>query len=253
MTQRIKVSFLSIFIAVIAVCAGVVGPMSASAQTIDPCGLERASSSFEFSPELKSCADEGNPEAKAWLGMLYWSASIGGPDEAELKDLTLPSGTSAEDLQSLGHGLLLGAANSGSALAMNEIGAAHFYATYGFKQDYEKARDWLLKAYQAGDQIAPITLAQIHAYGLGVHANAEEAEFYLRESAARGYDKAQCALRSWERETRRIGHSPPLGDYVSDSFPCADEDAYSDSQFFIVAACVFSGPLHLTYACLSGF
>jgi len=144
------------------------------------------------SPEFEQCAADGDADAEALLGMMYWAASEDGgwPEEYGFDpDLTV------EELRARGFASLESAAEKGQAAAMNEIGLAYLDAEYGFERDAAAAHEWLTRGSDAGDVIAPYNLARIYVQGIGVPPSAETAERFLRLSAERNYRPATCSLR----------------------------------------------------------
>jgi TPR repeat protein len=142
-------------------------------------------------PEFEQCAADGDTEAQVLLGMMYWGAS---EDGGWAEDYGFDPNLSVEEMRARGLALLQGAAAKGHAEAMNEIGLAYFEAGYGFEQDLTAARDWLTRASDAGDAIAPFNLARIYFGGQGVPASTEMAEKFLKLSAERDYRPGVCSL-----------------------------------------------------------
>lgn len=156
-------------------------------------------------PEFEKCAADGDTEAQALLGMMYWGASEdGGWGEVYGFDPDL----SVDEMRARGLVLLQDAAAKGHAGAMNEIGLAHFEAGYGFEQDFLAARDWLTRASDAGDSIAPFNLARIYFGGQGVPASPETAEKFLKLSAERDYRPGVCSLHVLKE--RKLTFASPL-------------------------------------------
>ena len=173
------------------------GVLTSCADESDPCGLELAQQEFEYSPELKVCADNGDTEAQAWLGMMYWSqADL--PDDYTLVEMGLPTDISSELLNAMGRHLITESANQGNATAQNELGASYMYGYNNTTIDYGLARVWLERATEAGDFLAASGLAKIYADGLGVEPDPDTAFLYLELSAQLGWRPARCAIDGWK-------------------------------------------------------
>ena len=141
--------------------------------------------------ELEQCAADGDTEAQALLGMMYWGAS---EDGGWPEDYGFEPDLSVEEMRARGLSLPQVAGEKGHSGAMNEIGLAYFETGYGFEQDLVAAREWLTRASDAGDAIAPFNLARIYFGGHGVPASTEIAERFLNLSAEREYRPGVCSL-----------------------------------------------------------
>lgn len=182
-------------------CAGVFASGQARAQRA-PCELVAniAYEEWTILPELERCAREGDADAEAVLGMIHLGAS----DPADCPDGQCPiealeyagfkRAMSVEALRMEGFRLLHSAAAKGNRQAMNELGNASLHGEYGATVNHAEARDWLLKATAAGDDVAPFNLAQIYFGGMGVERSARIGTQYLRLSERRGYRPARCTL-----------------------------------------------------------
>lgn len=158
------------------------------------CGLEAASSEFKFNSALALCAESGQSEAQAWLGMMYWWDSTE-PEQPLLTDY-YPN-LSTLEMQRQGANLLKMAANSGNVLAANELGLAHFEGSYGQNTDYRTALKWLKIADQAGDEFAPQNLAIMYLRGTGVEKSKSKAIEHLERAANRGSVIALWTMGAW--------------------------------------------------------
>jgi TPR repeat protein len=156
-------------------------------------------------PEFEQCAADGDTEAQALLGMMYWGAS---EDGGWAEDYGFDPDLTVDEMRARGLALLQGAAAKGNVAAMNEIGLAHFEAGYGFEQDFTAAREWLTRASDAGDAIAPFNLARIYFGGKGVPASAETAEAFLKLSASRDYRPGVCSLHVLTE--RKLAFASPI-------------------------------------------
>lgn len=149
---------------------------------------------------LQTCAKDGDIEAIAMLGMLYWGASASETCDDEGCTAGDPAGSgldpalTIDQLYSEGRRLLELASSKDHTQAQNELGNALMEGDYGQPQDFETARKWLIRAADLGDTIAPYNLARIYLAGLGVERSTETAERYLRMSALRGYEPGRCSL-----------------------------------------------------------
>lgn len=156
-------------------------------------------------PEFEQCAADGDTEAQALLGMMYWGAS---DDGGWPEDYGLEPGLSVEEMRGRGLSLLQFAAAKGHGGAMNEIGLAYFEAGYGMERDLVAAREWLTRASDAGDSIAPFNLGRIYLGGHGVPASSELAEEFLKLSAEREYRPAVCSLHVLKE--RKLDFTSPI-------------------------------------------
>ncbi len=93
--------------------------------------------------------------------------------------------------------VLLETAERGHVPAMNELGAALLYCYWRVEQDVCAARDWLFRAYRAGDMLAGLSLGRIHLFGLGVEPDEEQGLAYLREAARAGSEDAAVLLEQY--------------------------------------------------------
>ncbi len=186
-----KVLYKSVFV-VILVFMAAVGWL----YFVSVCGVNNAKRNNEASFILKTCANLGYGHAEAYLGIMYWSAAHNG----DPKSFGFDSELSKEKSEKLGWKYLESASiKKRGRIAQNEIGIAYLEGAYGAKRDYEKARIWLEKATQNGDEIAPYNLADIYANGYGVEANLFEALSFLSLSAEHGYSLAKCKLEYWHQ------------------------------------------------------
>lgn len=148
----------------------------------DRCGLQLAQTEFVYSDQLKACADNGDPEALAWLGILYWS------DVESEQTQFYWNGIPYTDtmLEKLGLAAMRSAAANGSVIAANELGLAYMEGTFGLNIDVQAALPLLEAADAQGDEYAPQNLAILYANGRGVPRSKERALEYLKRSADRG-------------------------------------------------------------------
>lgn len=182
-------------------CAGLFSSGQAHAQNV-PCELVASIAYEEWTilPELERCAIEGDADAEAVLGMIHLGASdpVDCPDgQCPLEALEyagFKKAMSVEALRMEGFRLLRSAAAKGNRDALNELGNASLHGEYGATVNHAEAREWLLKATAAGDEIAPFNLAQIYFGGMGVERSAKTGTQYLRLSERRGYRPARCTL-----------------------------------------------------------
>lgn len=156
-------------------------------------------------PEFEQCAADGDTEAQALLGMMYWGAS---DDGGWPEDYGFEPGLSVEEMRARGRSWLQLAAAKGHGGAMNEIGLAYFEAGYGTEQDFVAAREWLTRASDAGDAIAPFNLGRIYLGGHGVPASEEIAEKFLELSAEREYRPGVCSLHVLKE--RKLDFTSPI-------------------------------------------
>lgn len=178
----------------------------------------RAQTEWRASKALERCAANGDTKAQSLLGMLHWSAGRAQDMKCDVdpnatfdpktlaesgacqrvpanpKNFGLPATMSVADLNAQGRTLLLAAAESGDAIALNELGLASLEALNGRPVDYAAARGLFERASAAGDSIAPFNLARMHHAGLGAPRDDEAAFRELTLSRERGYPSAVCAL-----------------------------------------------------------
>lgn len=198
----------------------VVGVTLAMASACVPadCGVMRAQTEWRASKALEHCATKGDAKAQSLLGMIHWSAGRAqdmkcnvDPNAtfdpktlaesgacrrvpADPKNFGLAATMSVADLNAQGRTLLLAAAESGDAIALNELGLASLEALNGQPVDHAAARSWFERASAAGDNIAPFNLARMHHAGLGAPRDDDAAIRELTLSRERGYPSAVCAL-----------------------------------------------------------
>ncbi|MEO0467746.1 MAG: tetratricopeptide repeat protein [Pseudomonadota bacterium] len=153
-----------------------------SDEVADQCGLQLAQTEFVYSNRLKACADEGNPEALAWLGILYWSDIES--EQTKFHQDGIPY--TETRLEELGLAAMKSAASKGNLVAANELGLAYMEGTFGLDVDIQAALPLLEAADAQGDEFAPQNLAILYANGRGVPRSKERALEYLKRSADRG-------------------------------------------------------------------
>lgn len=198
------------------------------------CGITRAQTEWRASKALERCAANGDTKAQSLLGMIHWSAGRAQDMKCDVdpnasfdpktlaesgacrrvpadpKNFGLAATMSVADLNAHGRELLLAAAESGDAIALNELGLASLEALNGQPVDHAAARDWFERASAAGDSIAPFNLARMHHAGLGVPRDDEAALRELSLSRERGYPSAVCALALVT--ARKNGEAAPPSD-----------------------------------------
>lgn len=199
-------------------CALALTLLAAAACAPSDCAIARAQTDWRVSKALERCAADGNAKAQSLLGMIHWSAGRAQDMKcavdpnvnfdprtlaesgacqrvpANPKNFGLPQTMSVADLNAKGRELLLAAAESGDAIALNELGLADLEALNGQPVDYAAARGWFERASAAGDNIAPFNLARMHHAGLGAPRDDAAAIRELQLSQERGYPSAVCAL-----------------------------------------------------------
>ena len=151
------------------------------------CGFGKAINKDELTPALEACAAKGNTRA------LFWQAIL----------KIIEADTTAGENRAMG--LMIKAAEAGSSEAMNEVGLAYLTGDFGLEQDYEKAREWLERATEEGDKLAPVNLARVYAGGYGVEQDLEKALAYVKLSASRGYRNSRCVLYVLELVDNDVG------------------------------------------------
>lgn len=165
--------------------------------------VKAADDEWLSSDALAQCAVQGDRDAEALLGMIYWGASASevcdraGCIEGDPAGVNLDPALSQAELRREGLRLLESAAGKGQFQAQNELGLAYLEGNYGIMPDLAKARTWLEKSSEGGDTISPFNLARLYFGGLGTERSVEKGEHYLRMSALRGYKPARCALTKY--------------------------------------------------------
>lgn len=165
-------------------------PMAEVAKT--NCGLLTAETTFKTSPALEACAADGNIDAMAWLGMMYWGASDGITQDFIAEDAP----ASEQALRAKGTELLTRAAESGQLLAANELGVAYMFGSFGMALDYQKAMAWFQHAHDGGDALATQNIAAMYANGRGVPRSRTKAIDWLETAAERGSVVANWTMGS---------------------------------------------------------
>lgn len=202
---------IQVGVLVVLIFAALGGPVAAQESELN-CRAARiiADDVWVSSPELTACANAGDADSEALLGMMYWGASdseicdgaecvLGDPEK-----YGLPVGLTVAELRREGRRLLESAASKNQSEAQNELGLAAFEAGYGTMADVFVAREWFEKSTAGGDSIGPFNLARIHFGGLGVPVSEEKGEYYLRLSSLRGYEPARCSLMRYFNTKNRI-------------------------------------------------
>lgn len=178
----------------LAACATAgVAPAAPQVEAQDACAFGADLEEFAVTPAMRRCAEQGEPQAQAWLGMVYWAASDSVSGDFDVYGIDGP-GWTVERLQAEGRRWLEAAAASGEPMSQNELGRAAMLGEFGTPIDYAVARRWLTLAAQNGDALAMFNIARMHHFGLGVPASASAAEDWLRRSAAAGGRSATCTL-----------------------------------------------------------
>lgn len=180
-------------------------------------------SKFEYTPELKQRADQGDPKSMFRMGYIYYH----GPNSILCPNSKI--GVNA----AMAVKYLKAAAQKGEPDAQYWFGNVYFYGVQGMAPvDYKQAEYWFLKAAKGGNIDAYINLAMIYQTGgngveasdkkafemnlkaanlgnaiaqynlsviynwgqLGVAANGEECVKWLRKAAAQNYENALIDL-----------------------------------------------------------
>jgi len=166
------------------------------------CGTRRVEAAYEAVFEgddtalakLEECAADGDGDAQAYLGMVYWSTVGGGESGA----FGLAPGLSSDERRARGWRYLRAAAQEAdNGIAYQVMGEAFYTGSYGVSIDLDEARTWFEQAERAGEEISGFNLAIMYAEGAGVASDFDKALRHLRVSARRSYPPAQCALATW--------------------------------------------------------
>lgn len=193
------------------------------------CGIAHVEKEWRANAELLACAQSGDPQAQAWLGMLYWSASESGADS--WSDFALPGKLSVQGLEREGARLLEAAAVGGIAIAQNELGRAFKRGEFGRPIDYTQALRWLSAAAEQGDELAQYNLADMYLHGLGVTPSVSEAERLLRASSERGYRPARYSLAELLQDRGALDEARAIRNGVAASAePCGPQDLLDGQQ-----------------------
>lgn len=157
---------------------------------------------------LSLAAEQGNPNARANLNLIY-EMSFGGGDHAE------------EALQ-----ITRTAAEAGDSAAQDLL-RWMYYDGKGVAQDREQAAKWTRLAAEGGDAGAQFNLGYIYANGDGVEKNPEEAGKWYRTAGDNGDARGYYNLAFMYEEGRGVAKDPVQ---ATDLFRQAAKMGHADAQ-----------------------
>ena len=98
------------------------------------------------------------------------------------------------------------AAATGQSEAVEELGFALLHGGLGLQPDYQLAHTWLLRAYEAGSDLAAYNLAFMYREALGVERDEHRVTGYFRDAAERGIGEA--GIEAGFRILEGLGSNP---------------------------------------------
>lgn len=205
-------------------------PECVEANELEKCIEMYRNKNFEESAEcLRALAQQGNPEAQAWLGLYYYEGkgvkqnfeqSVFWFGKAAQKG-HINSQISLGNIYRDGKGVKQSfeeaarwyrkASDQGSARAQSELGIFYLLGN-GVPQDYDEAAQWFRKSAEQGFAIAQLSLAHCYEFGKGVPLDYEEAVKWLNRAAAQGSKDAKDRLARLDESSKNSPSAPRLSD-----------------------------------------
>jgi len=181
------------------------GYLLADTEAGEPTDLEAARHWFTLA------AEQGNPDAEAWLGDCCRMGLVGPPDPESAENwyrraaarqhlgAIIVLATSLEEASPLSpaadaerYALWQSAADMGDARGQRYVGLSHL-AGRGCDRDETLGAEWLEAAAEQGDAAAAFELGRCYLNGIGVEADPASAKHWFQQAETAGHEGAGAA------------------------------------------------------------